>query len=42
MAREPAISDEEYAFILNFLQGQGYELIKLRKVPHMKKDSIKK
>jgi len=35
MAREPAISDEEYAFILNFLQGQGYELEKLRKVPHM-------
>ena len=35
MAREPAISDEEYAFILNFLQGQGYALEELRKVPHM-------
>ena len=40
MAREPAISDEQYAFILNLLQGQGYELEKLRKVPHLKKEPI--
>jgi apolipoprotein D and lipocalin family protein len=40
MAREPAISDEQYAFILVLLQGQGYELEKLRKVPHLKKEPI--
>jgi apolipoprotein D and lipocalin family protein len=40
MAREPAISDEQYAIILNLLQGQGYELEKLRKVPHLKKGPI--
>jgi len=33
MAREPAISDEEYAHILNFLKEQGYDIIKLQKVP---------
>lgn len=33
MAREPAISDGEYAAITNFLQEQGYDISKLRKVP---------
>lgn len=37
MARKPTISDEEYAFILNFLKEQGYDIKKLRIVPHMKK-----
>jgi apolipoprotein D and lipocalin family protein len=33
MAREPAISDEEYDTILSFLQDQGYDIRKLQKVP---------
>ena len=33
MAREPKISDEEYASIKNFLQEQGYDLRDLQKVP---------
>ena len=33
MAREPAISDEEYNAILGFLREQGYDLKKLQKVP---------
>jgi apolipoprotein D and lipocalin family protein len=33
MAREPAISDEEYDAILGFLQEQGYDINKLQKVP---------
>jgi apolipoprotein D and lipocalin family protein len=33
MARQPAISDEEYDFILNFLQEQGYDISKVLKVP---------
>ena len=33
MAREPAISDEEYARIMRFLQTQGYDISKLQKVP---------
>jgi apolipoprotein D and lipocalin family protein len=33
MAREPAISEEEYAIIINFLQEQGYDIKKLQKVP---------
>jgi apolipoprotein D and lipocalin family protein len=33
MAREPAISDEEYEYILSFLQEQGYDIKKLQKVP---------
>jgi apolipoprotein D and lipocalin family protein len=33
MARKPAISDEEYANILNFLQDQGYDISKVKKVP---------
>ncbi len=33
MARKPAISDEKYTAILNFLQEQGYDISKLQKVP---------
>ena len=33
MAREPAISDQEYDAILGFLQEQGYDIKKLQKVP---------
>jgi apolipoprotein D and lipocalin family protein len=33
MAREPAIPDEEYNAILDFLRNQGYDLQKLQKVP---------
>ena len=33
MAREPAISDEEYNAILGFLREQGYDITKLQKVP---------
>ena len=32
MAREPAISPEEYAQITGFLQAQGYDISKLQKV----------
>jgi apolipoprotein D and lipocalin family protein len=34
MARKPAISDAKYTSILNFLQKQGYDIRKLKKVPH--------
>ena len=34
MARAPVISDAEYAFILNFLKKQGYDINKVQKVPH--------
>jgi apolipoprotein D and lipocalin family protein len=37
MAREPAISNEEYDFILNFLQEQGYDIRKVLKVPQNEK-----
>ena len=33
MAREPAITAEEYASITDFLKEQGYEIDKLQKVP---------
>ena len=33
MAREPAISDEEYNAILDFLREQGYDIKKVQKVP---------
>ena len=33
MAREPAISDKDYEYILSFLQEQGYDIKKLQKVP---------
>lgn len=35
MSREPTISDKEYAFILNFLQEQGYDISKLKKIQQM-------
>ena len=34
MAREPSISEEEYAFILKFLQEQDYDIRQVQKVPH--------
>lgn len=34
MARTPAIPDDDYNGILKFLEGQGYSLDNLRKVPH--------
>ena len=37
MAREPSISDAEYASILKFLQEQGYDIEKLQKVPQKTK-----
>ena len=37
MAREPAISGEDYASIVDFLREQGYNIQKLRKVPHKNK-----
>ena len=40
MARKPAISEEEYAFILNFLKEQGYKLEKLQKVPQKSNQGI--
>lgn len=40
MAREPEISDQEYTHILNFLREQGYDLEKLRKVPHKNSQEI--
>ena len=33
MAREPVISDEDYAQILSFLKEEGYDIQKLKKVP---------
>ena len=33
MARKPAISDEAYTAIVDFLQEQGYDISKLQKVP---------
>ena len=35
MAREPSIPDKDYDRILDFLTEQGYNLDKLRKVPHV-------
>lgn len=34
MARTPEISDEEYAEIVNYVGGIGYDTSELRKVPH--------
>ncbi len=34
MAREPRISDEDYARVVRHLQEQAYDVAKLRKVPH--------
>jgi apolipoprotein D and lipocalin family protein len=33
MARAPAIPDADYARILAFLEAQGYDVSKIRKVP---------
>jgi len=37
MARKPAMSEEDYNRILDFLKAQGYDLSKLRKVPQQVK-----
>ena len=37
MAREPAISDEAYTSIVNFLQIEGYNVKNLQKVEHSKR-----
>ena len=34
MARQPSIPDEDFALILNFLEDQGYDIRKVKKVPH--------
>jgi apolipoprotein D and lipocalin family protein len=34
MARTPSISDTEYAKLTSFISNLGYDLSKLRKVPH--------
>ena len=34
MARDPAISDEEYTSIVNFLQQEGYDIKNLQKIEH--------
>jgi apolipoprotein D and lipocalin family protein len=34
MAREPIIPDDDYKRILRFIAGQGYDVAKVRKVPH--------
>jgi apolipoprotein D and lipocalin family protein len=33
MAREPAISDEKYAFFLKFLKEQDYDISQVQKIP---------
>jgi len=38
MAREPAISEEEYDFLLKFLKEQGYDTSKVQKVPQKNHD----
>ena len=37
MARDPAISDGEYTSIVNFLQQEGYDIKKLQKIEHRKR-----
>lgn len=34
MARQPSISEEDYRTMVQFLEGQGYDVGKLRRVPH--------
>ena len=34
MARRPSISEEDYKRLVNFLEEQGYESARLRRVPH--------
>lgn len=33
MARDPSISSDDYHRILEFLEGQGYDIAKVQKVP---------
>jgi apolipoprotein D and lipocalin family protein len=40
MARAPAIPDEEYNVILDFLREQGYDITKLQKVPQKESQKI--
>lgn len=40
MAREPLISEQEYDLILDFLQDQGYDIKKIKKVPQRKNINI--
>jgi apolipoprotein D and lipocalin family protein len=40
MAREPAISDEDYALILTFLQDEGYDISKVIKVPQKNSQKV--
>jgi apolipoprotein D and lipocalin family protein len=40
MARTPAISDAEYAKLTSFISNLGYDLNKLRKVPHSTSKAI--
>jgi len=37
MARQPAMPEEDYNRILDFIKAQGYDLSKLRKVPQQEK-----
>ena len=37
MARDPAISDEEYTSIVNFLQQESYDIKNLQKIEHRKR-----
>ena len=37
MARQPAVPEEDYNRILDFIKAQGYDLSKLRKVPQQAK-----
>ena len=37
MARQPAVPEEDYNHILEFIKAQGYDLSKLRKVPQQAK-----
>jgi apolipoprotein D and lipocalin family protein len=34
MARQPSISEEDYGRLVKFIEEQGYESGKLRRVPH--------
>jgi apolipoprotein D and lipocalin family protein len=34
MARQPSISEEDYRRLVKFIEEQGYESGKLRRVPH--------
>jgi len=40
MARQPEITDEEYGLILNFLQNEGYDISKVKKVPQQNSQAV--